>query len=237
MDRPEPLGFPNCKLCYYRDQGTADMCGSCAAQTFDVVGPDSCPICSQRLLPDAMCSNILCRANDRSFDRIYAIAMASGALRNVIVQLKQRGARESGYGWAIILGRIVIAWLDAEQLVPDIIVANPTYMTNGKLGHTELVLEAAQREDLFDEWNIVPVGLEKISTTRHPRTTYPDKMAAADELLDAVEIHFNPTGCHVLIFGDIATTGLQLDRLAQLLKSRGATRVDGLVMARTPWRT
>jgi predicted amidophosphoribosyltransferase len=39
-------------------------------------------------------------------------------------------------------------------------------------------------------------------------------------------------GRSVLIVDDVCTTGLQLDRLAQLLKACGATRVEAVVLGR-----
>lgn len=234
---PDPAGFPACRECYYVVHGTAGVCGSCVAQTIDLVGTDACVICSQRIPTGGRCTNRLCGNTDRSIDRIYAIAMKSGALEEKINALKQSQVRSSGYGWGIIFGRLVVAWLDDADVSPDLVVANPTYMVDGSSGHTELVLDSAQNEDVFGEWEIVPAALVKTRSTRHGRMTYAEKEAAADELLDAVEVHVDVDGLHVLVFDDISTTGLQLDRVARLLKAKGAARVDGLVLARSPWRT
>jgi predicted amidophosphoribosyltransferase len=45
------------------------------------------------------------------------------------------------------------------------------------------------------------------------------------------------TGRFIVVYDDICTTGTQLDAVAAcLLDDGGASRVEGLVLARAPWR-
>lgn len=67
---------------------------------------------------------------------------------------------------------------------------------------------------------------------------YVQKRAAADDLLRVLVVPYPEriAGRRIVVYDDICTTGLQLDRVAWLLTSQGAAAVEGLVMARTPWR-
>lgn len=212
------------------------MCSGCALQTITGLTPPLCEVCSQSVEGTGRCSNRLCRETDRSIDKIRAIAAYSQPLKQSIIRLKGTGT-----GWRIIFGRLVLGYLNVEywtgDLRPDLIVPNPTYRDDGRLGHTELVLEAAEREDIYDNWDFRAVGLRKTGPSPAHGTSYDEKRKAADTLLGLLEVEdgLNVKGLDVLVYDDVCTTGLQLDRVARYLKDRGATRVEGLVMARTQW--
>ena len=42
-------------------------------------------------------------------------------------------------------------------------------------------------------------------------------------------------GSRVIVYGDICTTGLQLNEVARRLREWGAVSVHGVVLARQPW--
>jgi len=122
-------------------------------------------------------------------------------------------------------------------LRPDVIVPNPTFMTDGSLGHTELVVKAAEKEDIYTNWEFWPTGPRKTATTPPHGTSYAEKEAKADSLIPLLELdpELDVYGLGVLVYDDVCTTGLQLDRVARFLMERGASSVEGIVMARTPW--
>ena len=235
---PEPLGFPRCAQCYYRDYGTPAVCFRCAYQTIEHPTGDTCPICAQQLTAWGKCGNDLCRQPDRAIDRIEAISIYSGALKEKIVRLKDSDRR---WGWASIFGRLVLGYLNLNSFPPGreytAIVANPGYKPDGRLGHTELVVEAAATEDIHGHWNFQPTGLRLSGPkTPHGHTLF-EKQEAAAELatLLVIDDDLPLDGGRILVYDDVCTSGNQLEAIAQRLKAAGADSVVGLVLARTAW--
>lgn len=196
--------------------------------------------------PGPHCANPLCGDPSRSISRIDAIAVKTGAIDAQIKRLKYDQKR----GWAVIFGRILLGYLELHRDPDefDLIVANPTFVgpgTDRRIRHTELVLDTAAEEDLFDDWpfdTMDPRAIVKTGPT--PRsavagTNYWSKVAAADALLSVLKIP-DPSrvrSARILVYDDVCTTGHQLDRVARVLKKAGgAAHVEGLVLARTPYR-
>ena len=75
-----PPGFPQCIRCPYVRTGPAAICVVCARRTFEAIGADACPICSQQLGSDGSCPNELCHDPGRRISRIHAVAYQSGPL-------------------------------------------------------------------------------------------------------------------------------------------------------------
>lgn len=235
-----PLGFPKCPKCPYLSSGPPQLCLACSRRSFENISSTACPICSQ-LVEGATCPNWLCADQRRRISRIHAIAYSSGDLRKTILKYKYGGR----YGWSIIFGRLLLAWLDrnGRERVPDLIVANPTFTGSGELAHTERVIEAAAAEDLLGEWKFdiaSPRALLKLrATSRSAKRNAAAKRAAARELRDALSIadRSRTIGRRILVYDDVCTTGSQLDAIAgYLIDEGGATEVEAIVLARAPWR-
>lgn len=215
----------------------------CARRTFDGIAADACPICSQMLDPDGSCPNWLCTDPRRRISRIHAIAYQSGPLRRVINDYKYEGSR----GWAGIFGRLVLGWLEmhARDAPPDLIVVNPTYTGPGgrEFGHAEAVLRKAAGEDVMGRWAFDlsdPPALVKTRATAQSATaTAKAKRTAARELRSALAIPdiTRTARRRILVYDDVCTTASQLDAVAECLLDEGrAAAVEGLVLARAPWR-
>ncbi len=205
-------------------------------------------MCDQRVRGDGRCANELCRNPRRRIGRIYAIAYQSGPLRRAINRYKYRGERE----WSMLFGRLLLAWLDETRAgdPPDLIVANPSFVGPGgqEFAHTEAVIESAAREagtrtGPLPAWNFdarTPRAVVKtMATLRSADTEAWLKHASAIELRDALLVPDpnRTAGRYVLVYDDICTTGGQLDSVAGCLIDGGlAARVDGVVLARAPWR-
>lgn len=186
----------------------------------------------------------MCNRLDRSIDRVSAIAVKTGPIDATIKALKYPPAVP---GWATIFGRLVVGFLTSHRQPGDydLITANPTYVGEGStrtIRHTEMVIDAAAKEDLFDiwPWDVAsPRAIVKSGpTSTSAAGRYPQKVAAADELLAVLDIP-DPSRVQrkrILVYDDVCTTALQLDRVARVLKSKGALSVEGLVLARQPWR-
>lgn len=210
---------------------------------------DACGVCSQRLAGRGQCPNELCRSAHRRIRRIHAIGYQSGPLRRAINDFKYRGARDL----AVTFGRLLLGWLDATLAhdPPDLIVANPSFIGPGGqlFAHTEAVLDAAAAEAarrpataaqrwMFD--TATPRAVVKMAATlRSADEQAWSKQAAAADLRLALRIPdpVRTAGRSILVYDDVCTTGRQLDAVAACLLDRGgAALVDGLVLARAPWR-
>ncbi len=238
-----PLGFPRCPECSYLRNGPPHTCLNCAAASFEGIAVTSCPICSQ-ILEGSKCPNWLCSDPARRISKVHAIAYSSGTLRDTILKYKYDGRK----GWSLIFGRLLVAWLDqyAQKKSIDLIVANPTYVREGgaSFEHTERVVEAASTEDFLEKWPF-DIGnpraiLKVIATTKSAGQSALEKRMAAAELRGALRIPDidRVRGKRILIYDDICTTGSQLDAVAGFLMNEGeAVEVEGIVLARAPWRT
>ncbi len=238
-----PPGFPRCARCPYVRTGPARICVSCASQTLQNIAARSCPVCSQLLGADGACRNWLCHDPGRRIGRIHAIACQSGTLRRIINDYKYGGKR----AWALIFGRLVLGWLEqhAADVPPDLIVVNPTYTGPGgrEFGHAETVLKVAAKEDTMRRWPFDladPRAIVKMrATAQSANATARAKREAARELRSALSVpdRSRTAGRRILVFDDVCTTASQLDAVADCLLSEGcAAKVEGLVLARAPWR-
>jgi len=237
-----PLGFPQCPNCTYLRTGPPDLCLDCASRSVETIAADACPICSQRL-DGANCPNWLCADPTRSIVRIRAIAYSSGALRDTILRYKY----DRKWGWSLIFGRLLLAWLNQNEREnpPDLIVANPTYAAGGdvRLGHIERVIDKAATEDVQKEWPFdtadPPAIIKTDKTKKSAGNDVWEKRAAATELRAALAIpdRSRVEGHRILVYDDVCTTASQLNAVAAcLIEDGGATSVEGIVLARAPWR-
>ncbi len=239
-----PLGFPSCPKCPYLQGGSPVICSSCAHKAFEPIASPACRVCSQFVEDDGSCPNWLCSDPTRRIERIDAIAYLSGSLRKKILDYKY----ENKWGWSVIFGRILLGWLERNLMFdePDLILANPTWVEPGSMfqtGHTERVLEAAEREDAIGWWNFdvaTPRALVKTAATeKSAANTASAKRRAAQDLRAVLAIpdRSRVESKRILVYDDVCTTGSQLDAVAAcLLDVGGAAEVRAVVLARAPWR-
>ncbi|HXW46132.1 MAG TPA: hypothetical protein VEL03_15200 [Streptosporangiaceae bacterium] len=249
MSTELPVVFPGCGRCPHHGTGPAALCLECARRRMQLPGQDACPVCSQQTL-GGRCANEMCRSPRRRIGRIRAIGYQSGPLRQAINEYKYRG----GWQRAVVFGRLLLGWLDEVMTgdPPGLIVANPSFVGPGGqlFAHTEAVLAAAARAGCapgrsadgprwpFDTQS--PAAIVKIAPTLQSADAQAwSKRATATELRDALRVPdpVRTAGLFVLVYDDICTTGSQLDAVAGCLLDRGgAARVEGVVLARAPWR-
>jgi predicted amidophosphoribosyltransferase len=239
----DPPGFPLCPKCIYFRNGSATQCIACAAGAVTAIGATSCEVCSQTLAWGSSCSNWLCKQPDRNIGRIHAIAVHDGDLRAKILRLKYDGAK----AWAVIFGRLLYGWVEANSTIFDefLVVANPTFAPpgSGKVQHTELVVDAAETEDVYGlfDWDVsTPRILEKTAATPPSAAAgFWGKREAAIALPSVLNITAPAAiaGREILIYDDVCTTGLQVDAVAGFLLESGAASVQAVVLARAPWKS
>jgi predicted amidophosphoribosyltransferase len=238
--------FPDCHDCARFRSGTAAACLACASSEISQPGPAACPLCSQHLAKDGRCPNELCRHPGRRIGRIRAIGYQTGSLRRAIHSYKYGGVQS----WSVLLGRLLLGWLDQNMTAdpPDLIIVNPGVAgadaaTGQPLGHTEAVLRAAAAADAGRRWPFdiatPPAVIKTGPTLKSADAQAWSKRVTAMELREALAVPDpgRTAGRFILVYDDICTTGGQLDAVAGcLLDQGGASRVEGIVLARAPWR-
>jgi predicted amidophosphoribosyltransferase len=245
MEGQLPLAeFPDCHGCGNFRAGPARICLACARRQLTCPGAGACPVCSQRLRPDGVCANDLCRSPDRRIGRIHAVAFQAGAMRRTINSYKYRGTRS----WSLVFGRLLLGWLDENLAAdrPDLIVANPGYAGPGgqQFPHAEAVLAAAEGADRKHRWPfdtaIPPTIVKTRPTLRSADAQAWSKRVSGTELRGALRVtdRARTTGRFILVYDDVCTTGTQLDVVAGCLLDQGqAARVEAVVLARAAWRS
>jgi predicted amidophosphoribosyltransferase len=177
---------------------------------------------------------------DRGFERVRAISMHTEPLSSALHAYKYDGDRR----WRRVFGRLLLGWLQRHPRTAggyDLILPNPSDPGREPYQHVELLLDAAAEADEEEQWPIIPYGLAKLrSTPQSAGGGLVAKMDAAEQHAAAVattrEIFEDLTAARVLLVDDVFTTGAQLDAVGRRLYEWGADHVDGLVLARQPWR-
>jgi predicted amidophosphoribosyltransferase len=192
-------------------------------------------LCSTCDLP-LPCTNFWCRREDRGFDVVWAVGVHEGELRRAIAELKYRGE-----SWrAGQLGRLVAAFL--LEHAPwfedvDLIVGVPGY---GERDHVRRVLAAAApligalwEVDAADSVLVKTAPTRPLTGTRSAPAR---RLRAAGELRSALAVARPGAvrGARLLVVDDVFTDGSTMREVALALRSAGAVRVSGLVVARRP---
>lgn len=244
--KPKPLGFGKCGKCAYLQSGTPEICFSCARTLIKPLPPDRCDTCDQALGDDGECHNPICSWDDRYFTWNYAIAMKSGVLEKAISRYKYEG----GTGWALIFGRVLLGFLEANPRVFEnfgLIIPSPTYTSESGPGrtwdHTRLVVQRADEEDIDDEWPFLvddPVIRKTAATTRFVGKTWKQRHTiATTEVRGSLDVTRPEVvkGKSILVFDDIFTDGLNLNEVARALKEYGGAKdVCGVTLARAEYQ-
>ena len=148
-----PAGFPGCRSCPYLNGTEVSICLACCTSRFPSPPPSGaggrgvasglggasgrdvavgvvCAVCDQAVRPHETCANDWCTRADRHFSVVWSIGPHVGAWRQVIAGYKYRHQT----GWATVLGRILLGYLDEHM--PwfddyDVLVPMPAYTGPG----------------------------------------------------------------------------------------------------------
>jgi predicted amidophosphoribosyltransferase len=231
-NRPEPLGFPKCAHCPLLETGSASTCYDCAGRVLPQHDGPTCVVCGQ-LMSGGWCGNRICHDPARGFGKAHVVAVHRDDLRTVNLRYKNDGKT----GWARILARIVVGYLDehVEFGEVDLILPNPSHGADRQ--HNERIINAARDEDPFWPFDHEPWALTKTAATpRSASNTLAEKLRVAKLHAEVIAVNRSAVeGKRILVYDDVFTTGAQLDQVGRLLKANGALSVDGLVLARAPW--
>jgi predicted amidophosphoribosyltransferase len=240
LDRP-PAGFATCVECAYRDTGSPPICFACASEHTQPLAAARCGVCGQALPAGGRCGNPVCHFDDRYFTRVWAISMRTGQMRAAISRYKY----EEKWGWAAILGRILVGFLGEHKEVfgaYDLITPSPTYIGPGSqraFDHTRRIVEAAEIEEPIAWAFAYDIVTKTAATEPMVGHTWRERKAIAEGQLRAALSITNPAavaGKRILIVDDVFTEGFTIREVARSLILAGATEVSEVVLAREPWK-
>ena len=201
------------------------LCARCQALDVRLDGP-ACFRCATPIASHGTCAR--CLDSPPALDRMIAAYQYDGPVRDAVHALKYDGLRAV----APVLGARMAALPAVSRLEADVMVPvplHPSRMRSRGYNHAELLAREIGRR------TALPVDARAL---RRIRNTPPQARAAhekerARQVAGAfVAVGDRVAGKRVLVVDDVATTCSTLDACARALKTAGATRVIGLVLAR-----
>jgi predicted amidophosphoribosyltransferase len=234
--RPSPAGFNACGACAYRTTGTPAICFACTVVRSKVTGVPSCSVCGQALDDEGPCPNAVCTLDDRAFSRIYTVSSRPDEMWDAIMRYKYEDER----GWAEVLGRILVGFLDdhRDELGRyDLITTGAIYVgprAQRLWDYLRLILAAAEREG--PDWPLVPGLVQKSGPTGRflGISTQARREIAEGELRASLSVPQpeRVVGRRILVFDDVYSEGYSMREMARALLEAGAAEVAGLVLTR-----
>jgi predicted amidophosphoribosyltransferase len=180
------------------------------------VASPGCETCGLALKETGGCGNPVCNwtVDERHFDRLWAISMRTGPMRDAISRYKYDGRT----GWGQIFGRILVGFLaeNRDAFGPyDVITPSPSYVGSGasrEFDHTRRIVEAAAVEEpiawpfRFDVITKTAATTTMVSASswQHRRTIAEGELRDALQVIDQDAI----AGARVLLVDDVFTEGL-----------------------------
>lgn len=215
---------PTCHVCGATAQGVP-VCADCLDE-LPRAGADACPVCALPSTAGLCCGE--CLRQPPAFDATTACFAYAFPVDSMLLALKYQYRLGLAGFFAGELGRA------AGDLAGRVDVVLPMPLHPRRLAErgfnqaVEIARPLAQASGLALELTAVrrvrntgvQAGLGRAARLRNP--------VGAFESSDAVK------GLRVLVVDDVMTTGATLNALADCLKRQGASRVENLVVARTP---
>lgn len=192
-----------------------EVCGACGAP-----GPSPCARCARRLRPAPALPP------PAGLDALAALLRYDDTARRLIGAVKFSRARAS----VVPLASAAAGLVEQGDGAPRLVTWAPTTARR-------------RRERGFDQAELVArvvgsrLGLQVRGTLRRRGDAHQTGRSRAERLVGPQVGAVAAVPPSVLVVDDVCTTGATLSAAAAALRAAGATRVDGLVLARTPPRS
>ncbi|WP_151704021.1 ComF family protein [Nitrincola alkalilacustris] len=215
-----------CRLCASPLALPNGLCEACHADL-----PWLLNACKRCGLPLPFTNDSPCRHCDdypSAIDRTLVPFHYQFPLNRLIPDIKYH-KKPAALGW---MSHVMAQYLESICTdMPELLIPVPMHRLNeARRGFNQSSLLAYQLSRHLQ----IPCDHRLLSKTRlTPRQMTLSAEQRRHNLKQAFAIHREPPE-HVALIDDVMTTGSTADELAQLLKERGAAKVDLLVMARTP---
>jgi ComF family protein len=214
---------PSCLLCAGPSEG-ALLCTSCDADLPHLAGAHRslCDTCTLPITSGNRCG--ACLTHPPAYDHVcapYTYAFPADAL---VQGLKYR----SMLAIAPLFGNALASNLDER---PDVIIPMPLADARLRVRGFNQAQEIARHVANITGVPLLPRACRKVRDTA-PQAALPWKERAKN-VHKAFVCDEDFSGKHVAVVDDVMTTGATLNELARNLKLAGATRVTGLIVART----
>lgn len=243
MAHAASLGFwYACRRCEHLSSTDCSTCHTCAMSYVHSIPDDACPVCAQSTNGTGVCTNQPCRQKAVEFGKVHAIGYRAGTLDEAIRALKDEKQTHLAKPLGRLLAGHMLASL-AEFSSYDLVLPMPKHpgkvrskgLDQVKLVYMEaypfLVLHLA-----LDDLAIAPY-LIQVKNVESIRTMSLGKRFAATRGSFALSFQTDIIeDASVIVVDDVLTTGATMSAAAQCLRDAGARRVDGIVLARSPWR-
>ncbi len=211
---------PSCLLCAGPSAGSL-LCAPCNAG-LPRLAKDHCDTCALPITAGHRCG--ACLAHPPAYDHVCAPFTYAFPVDALVQALKYR----SMLAIAPLFGNAIANSLDAR---PDVIIPMPLADARLRERGFNQAQEIARHVASIAGVTLLPRACRKVRDTA-PQAALPWKERAKN-VRRAFVCDEDFTGQHVGIVDDVMTTGATLNELARNLKQAGATRVTGLIVART----
>jgi ComF family protein len=211
----------DCFLCG-EESGAECLCGAC----HDALPrqPAACPICAVPTTDGVLCGR--CQRQPPAFDASRAVFVYAFPVDRIVQALKYRH-------------RLSLAGFFAHALMPlgppqgpAVLLPMPLHVRRLRERGFNQAVEIAR--PLARAWGL-PLELAGVQRALNtvPQASLPWKERSVN-MRGAFRCDASFAGRTVIVVDDVMTTGATLDELARTLKRHGASRVENLVVTRTP---
>lgn len=217
---------PHCCVC--KGPSRESICASCE-KTLPLLSPPYCRKCGTPEHLDGLCSR--CQTESPSFDRVRSSCAYSGSMKKAIASFKFHGKRRLAQALAPLMLQLFEREFALDTI--DFIIPVPLHAKReSRRGFNQSTLLGEH----LSEARHIPLKPELLERIRDTATMnklgWPERrenMKGAFRIKDAESVK----AAHILLIDDIITTGATLNEIAHLLKMNGASRVQGITLART----
>ena len=212
----------SCGLCNATTGSRLPLCQPCQDELPIIV--NACRNCALPLISAEVCGR--CQQKRPSCDAVHALLLYQEPVNFLVQQFKFNRKLEYGRLFSAMMAE-KMASLDER---PDLLIPVPLHSsrlrTRGYNQAWELARQLSKIADIHASHRIC----QRIKKT--PMQTGLKASERRRNLKKAFAITEEVKGLHICIIDDVMTTGSTLEAIASVLKSAGAGRVTGMVIAR-----